>query len=133
MPKIEPEMSHQTWCSRRWQCKKVFSGHGHPLPWPRQKTNGACEKTGDTCFRCVSSQILCLKKAENDLHPRLPALKSGLWILYDMTFFDWETESIAIESFRFHLDWVWVIPKEGHFPLLYHAMSGRNFQGISAW
>ena len=100
MPKIEPEMSHQTWCSRRWQCKKVFSGHGHPLPWPRQKTNGACEKTGDTCFRCVSSQILCLKKAENDLHPRLPALKSGLWILYDMTFFDWETESIAIESFR---------------------------------
>ena len=79
VPKIEPELSHQTWCSRRWQCKNVFSGHGHPLPWPCQKTNGACEKTGDTCFRRVSSQILCLKKAEHDLHPRLPALKT--WIV----------------------------------------------------
>lgn len=43
--------------------------------------------------------------------------KCGLWILSDMTFFCWETELIAIESLRFHLDWVcgssWVIPKAG--------------------
>lgn len=55
------------------------------------------------------------------LHPRLLALK--MWIvLSDMTFFCWETELIAIESLRFHLDWVcgssWVIPKAGHFELL---------------
>ena len=40
---------------------------GSPLPWPCQKTNGACEKTGDTCFRRVSSfasKITCIENLD---------------------------------------------------------------------
>lgn len=40
---------------------------GSPLPWPCQKTNGACEKTGDTCFRRVSSfasKITCIENVD---------------------------------------------------------------------
>ena len=89
---------------------------GSPLPWPCQKTNGACEKTGDTCLRRVSSSASKITCIEN--------LDCGYYMIwYDIFLLGNRINSYRVLPFSFGL---------GMWKQLGHT-KGRTFRTLVAY